>query len=114
MTATIFVDPLRLDYVCRLRRSLYGSKQAPRAWLLRLNTFPLQLGFTSSTADTSIFILRTPCYVMFMLTYVDDIILIGTLNAPFVNLLASLNREFSMKDLGPLYFFLGIETHTTP
>lgn len=50
---------------------------------------------------------------MFLLVYVDDIILVGSPNAPFETLLASLHGKFFMKDLGPLYFFLSIEVHPT-
>lgn len=108
-----FVDHLRPDHVCKLRRSLYGLKQAPRAWFLRLSSYLLSLGFTASIADTSLFILRTAEHVMFLLVYVDDIILTGTPNAPFDSLLASLHTEFAMKDLGSLHFFLGIEVCRT-
>lgn len=78
-----FVDPIRPTHICQLRWSLYGLKQAPRAWFLQLSEFLLKLGFIGSAADTSLFILRTSSYVMFMLIYVDDIILTSTPNAPF-------------------------------
>nr|CAD1837078.1 unnamed protein product [Ananas comosus var. bracteatus] len=53
-------------------------------------------------------------YSLFLLIYVDDIILTGPPNAPFNSLLASLHREFAMKDLGPLHIFLGIEARSNP
>lgn len=106
-----FIDSLCPHHVCRLCRSLYGLKQAPRAWFLRLNSYLLQLGFTGSVADTSLFILRAADYVIFLLVYVDDIIIIDCPHAPFTSILASLHREFAMKDLGSLHYFLGIEVH---
>ncbi|PKI78797.1 hypothetical protein CRG98_000864 [Punica granatum] len=86
-----FVDSTRAHFVCRLNRSLYGFKQAPRAWFLRLSEFLLRLGFKGSRADSSLFILRTTSYCAFLLVYVDDIILTGTPNAPFSSILSSLN-----------------------
>ena len=40
-----FRDPHRPDYVCRLRKSLYGLTQAPRAWYQRLANFVSTIGF---------------------------------------------------------------------
>lgn len=49
---------------------------------------------------------------MFMLVNMDDIILTGSSNAPFDDLLSSLYEGFAIKDLGPLYHFLGIVVHS--
>ncbi|PKI75309.1 hypothetical protein CRG98_004349 [Punica granatum] len=73
-----FLDASRPNYVCRLRRSLYGLKQAPRAWFQHLNTYLQRLGFSDSKLDPSLFILRGPTYLVYLLVYVDDIILTGT------------------------------------
>lgn len=108
-----YIDPLRPHHVCKLRRSLYGLKQAPRACFLRLSAFLQQYGFRGSHADSSLFVLRTASFHMFLLVYVDDIIITGTPGAPFSDLLESLNREFAMKDLGTLYYFRGIEASYT-
>jgi hypothetical protein len=56
--------------VCRLDKALYGLKQAPRAWHARLSTVLGGLGFTSSTADRSLFILRRPDVTLYLLVYV--------------------------------------------
>ena len=53
-----FVDSSRPNMVCRLNKSLYGLKQAHRAWYSRFATFLLTLGFTETKADTSLFIYR--------------------------------------------------------
>jgi hypothetical protein len=37
------------DYVCRLKKSLYGIKQAPRAWYYRLDRYLHQQGFKKGT-----------------------------------------------------------------
>ena len=49
-----FVDSSRPNMVCRLNKSLYDLKQAPRAWYSRFATFLLTLGFTEAKADTSL------------------------------------------------------------
>lgn len=81
--------------------------------LLEYGFFDLALSSSSWVllVDTSLFILWHSSYVIFLLVYVDDIILIGSPNAPFNDPLPSSQTEFAMKDLGPLNHFLGIEVH---
>ena len=52
-----YVDPFKPNHVCRLWKSLYGLKQAPRAWFDRFSTQLLHMGFQTSLANSSLFIL---------------------------------------------------------
>ena len=63
------------NHVCKLEKALYGLKQAPRAWFLKLSTKLLSLGFSSSQSDSSLFIYKYSSFVMYVLIYVDDIII---------------------------------------
>ncbi|KAI5336038.1 hypothetical protein L3X38_026172 [Prunus dulcis] len=51
-----FVDEQYPNYVCKLQWSIYGLKQAHRAWFHRFSEFLLQLGFEASTCDYSLFV----------------------------------------------------------
>jgi len=62
-------------------------KQAPRAWFARLSNKLHELGFTSFKADYSLFILRTSSLTMFVLVYVDDIIIIASVPTAISNIL---------------------------
>jgi hypothetical protein len=106
-----FVDSDHPGYICKLDKSLYGLKQAPCAWFSRLNSKLLQLGFKASKADVSLFIFNQASIQIYMLIYVDDIIIIRSSNAATEKLLAQLRDDFAVKDLGPLNNFLGIEVH---
>jgi hypothetical protein len=74
-----FVDFDRPDHYCRLIKSLYGLKQAPRVWHARLSLVLGSLGFSPSVVDTFLFILRRPDMTIFLLVYVDDIIVLSSL-----------------------------------
>ena len=69
-----FVDKTKPQHVCRLDKALYGLKQAPRGWYPRLNLKLQQLGFRPSKGDTSLFYFKKGKVIIFMLIYVDDII----------------------------------------
>lgn len=92
-----------------LTKSLYGLKQAPRTWYSRLSSKLQTLGFTPSKSDTSLFIYNKSNTFIFVLIYVDDIIVTNSSNDAITTLLKDLNSEFALKDLGDLHFFLGIE-----
>lgn len=70
-----FVDSTRPHHVCQLNMALYGLKQASRAWYLRFMTFLCARGFTNSHSDSSLFTLKNGRGTIFLLLYVDDIIL---------------------------------------
>jgi hypothetical protein len=96
-------------HVCQLQKAIYGLKQAPRAWFSRLSSRLLALGFHGSRSDSSLFIYNKASIIMYVLIYVDDIILTGSHSTAIDDLLLSLKRDFAVKDLGSLNFFLGIE-----
>ena len=103
-----FVDSSRPDMVCRLNKSLYGLKQARLAWYSRFATFLLTLGFTEAKSDTSLFIYRRGDETAYLLLYVDDIVLTASSQQLLQSVIASLQQEFAMKDLGQLHHFLGV------
>ncbi|KAK1616409.1 hypothetical protein QYE76_021926 [Lolium multiflorum] len=104
-----YEDPRFPHYICKLDKSLYGLKQAPRAWYSRLSSELQELGFIASKVDTSLFLFRNSDITMFILVYVDDIIVASSSDAATTALLRKLNHDFALKDLGDLHFFLGIE-----
>jgi hypothetical protein len=65
---------LRQNHVCKLDKAIYGLKQAPRAWYSRLSEKLVKLGFQASKSDTSLLFYNKGGITIFMLVYVDDII----------------------------------------
>lgn len=85
------------------------SNRRPRAWYSRLSQHLLELGFVPSKDDTSLFYFRKGNLVMFVLVYVDDIIVTSSSQEAINALLKNLECDFALKDLGDLHYFLGIE-----
>ncbi|KAI3510913.1 hypothetical protein L1887_18051 [Cichorium endivia] len=108
-----FHDSRFPNHVCRLHKALYGLKQAPRAWFHRLSTFLTTNGFECSRADPSLFVFKRDSCVLYLLVYVDDLILTGSDDKVIRSFITKLHNEFAIKDLGRLTYFLGLEVAYT-
>ena len=109
-----FEDPNK-QLVCKLHKAIYGLKQAPRAWFDKLKATLLRFQFRSSKCDPSLFVYTdSKNTVIYMLVYVDDIIV--TRNNPIFikSVVTKLKTEFSLKDQGSLDYFMGIEVRPQP
>jgi len=95
--------------VCKLCKALYGLKQAPRSWFFKLSHTLLNPGCQSRKYDTSLFTKITSTHSLFLLVYVDDIIITGSSSKAIHSLIQLLCTNFSLKDLGRLHYFLGIQ-----
>jgi hypothetical protein len=96
-------------HVCRLDKAIYGLKQAPRAWYSRLSDKLQKLSFMASKGDTSLFFLNNKDVTIFVLVYVYDIIMASSSSSAMIALLRNLEKDFALKDLGDLHYFLVIE-----
>lgn len=99
------------NMVCKLLKALYGLKQSPRLWYERLSSFLLEkLGLSRIHADHSIFISSAGLNGPIVNVFVDDIKIIGMKGSESI---ARVKRElaagFSMVDLGPISFYLGLK-----
>ncbi|KAL5729905.1 hypothetical protein ACHQM5_002793 [Ranunculus cassubicifolius] len=108
-----FQDPLKPNHVCKLHKSLYGLKQTPRAWYSTLSDSLISLGFIMSSTDHSLFTLTSNNSVVYMLVYLDDILLTGNDPSMCQTVLQHLQNNFAVKNLGPIHYFLGLEIQKT-
>lgn len=96
--------------VCKLRRSLYGLKQSPRAWFERFTGTVKKYGYLQCQADHTLFTKHSSSgSITMLIVYVDDIVLTGNDDKEIQQLKSFLAREFEIKDLGNLKYFLGME-----
>ena len=99
--------------VCRLQRTLYGLKQAPREWFAKFTSTISQHGFLGSSFDTTLFLRWSNRGITILLLYVDDMIITSDDVQGIQDLKHFLGRQFEMKDLGPLDYFLSLEVSSS-
>jgi len=100
--------------VFKLKRSLYGLKQAHHCLFAKFDTTLKHNGFARSHLDYSLFILQRENIHLDVLAYVDYLIIVGNNIPALTNFKAYLCLCFQMKDLGVLKYFLGSEVARNP
>jgi len=104
-----FIVPCKEDYVCKLKRSLYGLKQSPRQCYKRFDSLMLSHGFKRSDYDSCVYIKLVDGSHIYLLLYVDDMLISTKSREQITALKKLLNSEFDMKDLGAAKKILDME-----
>ncbi|GJU06761.1 retrotransposon protein, putative, ty1-copia subclass [Tanacetum coccineum] len=106
-----FVNPKFPNRVCKLKRFIYGLKQASRQWNKQFDDEIKKFGFTQNHDEPCVYMKSSGSYVTFLILYVDDILIMGN-NIPMLQDVKSyLGRCFAMKDLGEAAYILGIKIY---
>ncbi|RVW26217.1 Retrovirus-related Pol polyprotein from transposon RE1 [Vitis vinifera] len=103
------VSEKQCQKVCKLKKSLYGLKQSSRAWFGRFTKSMRAFGYRQSNSDHTLFLKKQHGKITTLIVYVDDMVVTGNDPEERKALQNYLYKEFEMKDLGPLKYFLGIE-----
>lgn len=86
-----FIDKDHPSYVCKLKKSIHDLRQSPRVWYEELRKFLLNYGFRNSVADSSLLIIYNLNKVtIYVLVYVDDIIVMGPSSSALQNFITTL------------------------
>ena len=88
--------------VCKLKKSLYGIKQAHRAWYAKIDGFLLSLSFVRWKSDTNVYLKLIHVSLMIIFLYLDELLIIGSSKKEIASLKDAMNHAFSMTDLGLL------------
>ena len=84
-----------------------------RAWFPRLSSFLHTLGFVSSISNSSLFIRKSKEDYTILLMYIDGVLVTGNNLVAIQKLFKELDMQFSIKDLGSLTYFLGVQVVDT-
>ncbi|KAL0419082.1 UNVERIFIED_CONTAM: Retrovirus-related Pol polyprotein from transposon RE2 [Sesamum radiatum] len=95
--------------VCKLECSFYGLKQASQQWNLEFTTKLREYGFLQFANDHCLFTLATDLSSIFVLVYVDDILITGSSLSTIQNIKTYLHELFTIKDLGDARYSFGLE-----
>ena len=106
---TGFQDPHFPNHVLRLKKLLYGLKQAQRAWYDCLTTYLLDHGFKKGQADRTLFVKRDEKSLIIAQVYVDDIVFGSSINHLAQEFSKEMKKEFEMSMVGELNYFLGLQ-----
>ena len=93
--------------IIHLKKALYGLKQSPRVWQTKLQDLLKDLGYQPLISDLAVYI--NPKEKLFIITFVDDCIIIGLNKKNIKALKAQLGLKYVIKDQGPAFYFLGVE-----
>jgi len=98
----------RKSHVCLLKRDLYKLKQAPHAWYTRIDIYFTGLGFKKSEVGMNLYQIIVEGKQLIIVLYVNDLILTSD-DQLIMSCKEDLAREFEMKDMGLMHYFLGME-----
>jgi hypothetical protein len=100
---------------CKLIKSLYGPKQAPRAWYEKLTEHLLKLNFKDfNLDDATLFAKKVGETVVYLVVYVDDMLITRNNESYIASIKKELKKGFEMTNLGHLHYYLGIAVTHNP
>eukprot|EP00253_Pinus_taeda_P032053 PITA_32053 len=97
------------NLICRLKKSIYGFKQAPWALYAKMDSFILDTGFSRCHSENIVFTKKVGKSLIILVIYVDDLTLTGSDPNLINDVKSNLKKMFEMIDLGHLHSFLGLQ-----
>ena len=104
-----FIPKNQEHIVCKLKRSIYGLKQESRSWNIKFNQAIKSFGFEKNLDEPCLYKRHRDKVIMFLVFYVDDILLIGNDVGVMSSVNIWLSSQFDMKELGEANYILGIK-----
>ncbi|XP_042519211.1 uncharacterized protein LOC122092995 [Macadamia integrifolia] len=110
-----FKEKGKEDFFCMLKKSLYELKQVSQQWYLKFDRVVTSLGFEENPIDQCIYLKLSGSNFIFLVLYVDDILLVSSNKTLLMETKSFLSENFEMKDMGEASYVLGIEiSHDRP
>nr|GEV82459.1 hypothetical protein [Tanacetum cinerariifolium] len=109
-----FVNQDNPSHVYKLKKALYGIKQAQRAWYDMMSTFLISQQFSKGAVDLTLFTWHAGNDLLLVQIYVDDIIFASTNTAICDEFANQMTNKFKMSMMGQMSFFLGLQISQSP
>lgn len=100
---------LKQGQALKVIEGMYGFMRAPRIWSETWNSVIRRLGFGRLKSDECFYFIKILSSTVYVLVYVDDVLILGVYEEAVLTVKCMLMREFEMKDLGVAKSFLGVE-----
>ncbi|RDX86212.1 hypothetical protein CR513_32487, partial [Mucuna pruriens] len=100
---------MTLSMVCKQKKFIYDLKQASRQWYYKFHQVITSYGFRANVVDDCVYHKFSGSKYIFLVLYVDDILLVSSDTSLFHETKRFLTKNFEMKDLGGSSFVLGIQ-----
>lgn len=105
-----FIASEKEDYVCLLKKSLYGLKTSPRQWYKRFDSFMTTHDFDICNYDSCVYFKKdSGGSTTYLLLYVDDMLIAIKDKVEVRKIKLQLSKEYDMKNLSAAKKILGIE-----
>ena len=104
-----FIAKRKEHMVCKLQRSIHGLKQTFLSWNIKFDQAIKTFGFDKNLDEPCVYKRIQDATVIFLILYVDDILLIGNDIEVLSDVKDWLKNQFEMKDLGEANYILGIK-----
>jgi hypothetical protein len=98
---------------CRLKKYIYGVKQAPQAWYAKMDNFRIDTEFSRCHSYRNLYTKKVGSHIIILVLYVDDHILTGSDSNILNHVKTNLRKKFEMTDKGFLYYFFGLQVLQT-
>ena len=106
-----FIAKDKEHLVCKLKKSIYGLKQASRQWYLKFHEVITSFGFDENLMDECIYHKVSGSKIIFLVLYVDDILLATSDLGLLCEVKQFLCKNFDMKDMGEAFYVIGVKIH---
>ena len=103
-----YINKKHPDYVCKLKRSIYGLRQAARCWNKVIDGYLKSKNYKASSADSCVYIKQENGSFIILCLYVDDILIASNNMSMLEKEKSELGKRFSVTDQGEVHYILGM------
>ena len=99
------------SFMCKLKKSLYELKQAPRAWYKKISRYFTDIGFFKCFFYSDLYMLNQEKDVVLILFYVNDLLITKNNDEIIKECIYKLKATFEIIDLGLLHYYLEMQVY---